>query len=271
MAQESDAQWAEREQIARLAPEDLKKLRAHAVAQIEEIDAALKRAKAGHALSPLRDSAPQRSRQSTRAAVRKRRFIRAYLVGPTAGNGMESARAAGYRGGNPSLMVIGSRLLRLPDVQEAMERTLEASGATVERLAAETGAIAFAGAREIDAALAALEAGTVADLPDHIAAAIKTLRKTQGPYGPNLEVSAHDKLAAIALYARLRNLMPAGGAGVNVTVTIEDQLREIPEDDRRRAIDRYVRLTMHPSPDVATPWTPALTSGTDGHESSNDA
>ena len=142
-------------------------------------------------------------------AVRKRLFVRAYVTGRTAGNGTASARAAGYRGGTKGLGIVAVRLLKKPDVREAIERALEAAGATLDRIAAEAGAMAFYTVRDLDAARRAVERGDVADLPDHVARAVVALEVTPGRFGDAVRVRGADKARALELFARLRGLMPA--------------------------------------------------------------
>ena len=159
---------------------------------------------AGTAIAPLRDNPRQ-----VLMAVRKRLFVRAYVAGAAVGNAVEAARAAGYRGADEVLKVTGCRLLKKLDVREAIERALEAAGATTERIAAEAGAMAFYTARDLEAARRAVGAGAVGDLPDHVARAVVALEVTPGKFGDAVRVRGADKARALELFARLRSLLPA--------------------------------------------------------------
>ena len=68
---------------------------------------------------------------------------------------MESARAAGYRGSDRSLAVMGHRLYRRPRVTEAIRRKLDACEGTADRIREELAHVAFAGGREAGEALEA--------------------------------------------------------------------------------------------------------------------
>jgi hypothetical protein len=158
----------------------------------------------GAGLAPYRISPGQVS-----FAARKRLFVLAYVAGGegVAGNAIESARTAGYRGSNEVLAVTGCRLLKHPDVIEAVDRLIEAATADAVRITRELGYMAFSSARDVDAALTALRTGRMQDLPDHVAAAIGTVEVHEGEHGTTYRVKAHDKAGPLGLLAKLRGLV----------------------------------------------------------------
>ena len=135
--------------------------------------------------------------------------MRAFVAGPRGVRGIayESARAAGYLGSDAVLHVTGSRLLRRPRVAEAIRRKLDAVDAKANRILEELAHVAFAGARDADAAMQALKAGRLGDLPDHVAQAVSQVEIQWGKHGPTYRVKLHDKVSALITLAKIRRVV----------------------------------------------------------------
>ena len=106
-----------------------------------------------------------------------------------------------------ALTVQGCRLLNMPDVAEAIERQLAAADLSAQRILSELGAVATSTARDIAAAQRAALTGTLEDLPDHVAAAVARVDMRVTEYGTNVAVRLYDKVAALALLAKIRRMV----------------------------------------------------------------
>lgn len=162
------------------------------------------------------DAGEERRRvRELRLRAARRKFVHFYVHGGDdfePGNGARSAVAAGLSSTLGAGSVRAHMLLRRPEVLEAVERDLEAARLSDERLVAELGRIAMSSVRDVDAALRALEAGTVQDLPDHVAAVIGSIKKRvhydeEGNPVTEYEVRRDDKLAALLGLAKIKRLL----------------------------------------------------------------
>ena len=204
-------------------------------------------------------------------SVRQRMFVTALLAGPVGVRGIakRAAEAAGYSLRDPG---VGDGLVKKPHVRAAIDAHLGRAELKAQDVIDELKRIAFADLRDV-----AEWDGTFAsplpsdEITDDAAASVAEVSMMSTPNGPVAKIKQHDKGAALGLFAKFFGIVGADGSGsVTVNVTIEDRLREMTEDERRRAIDRYVQLTVTPPSEIAVPWRPALTSRSNGHEESPD-
>lgn len=68
---------------------------------------------------------PKAAPSTTTLKERHRKFVEAFM-GVAAGNGVEAARIAGYRGDNKALATRAAELTHRPDIQAAMQKRVEA-------------------------------------------------------------------------------------------------------------------------------------------------
>lgn len=148
-------------------------------------------------------------------------FVKAFLTGPSRGNGAEAARIAGYSGTPKSLRVMGSRLLHRMSVQRELSRFMQKDDASIRRWVAETERIAYADIRDV----VSWENGAVTirdsrDLSEDAARAISEVTEESRtiPGGRDrapvverrLKVKLHQKLGALELLGKyLKVALPA--------------------------------------------------------------
>ena len=73
------------------------------------------------------------------------KFVSEYL---RLGNGVEAARAAGYKGNANTLAVVSAENLRKPNIQSALAKHLDAKNVTEERIGNEIAKVAFSEASD---------------------------------------------------------------------------------------------------------------------------
>ena len=151
-----------------------------------------------------------------RRAMGRRRFVHAYVggvPGSAAGDAKAAALAAGLATTPGSAAVRGCLMLKDPAVLAAIERRLLAMGATAERIEEEVARVAFGTVRQLEEARRAAVEGDVDGLDDATASLVRDLRVTRrvapggGATVEDAEVRGHDKLAALALLARIRRMI----------------------------------------------------------------
>jgi len=256
---------AERAQIAALDPEALVKLRDQAAARLADMDDALRtRGIVGDDRAQrdamrqrygvdLRKIAPRKLPTRGKLTMRKRMFIEAFVSGPPGVRGiaMQAVRAAGLADDRSE----GDRMMKDPAVRAELARLLARHNLRVEDVIGELRRIGMADLRDVAEWDGVHASPYPSDaITDDAAASVAEISVTSTPNGPQVKVKQHDKQAALLTLAKLFGIVDGGGTHVSVTVNnVETRLREMPPEERRRVIDRYVALTR----DEDGTWRPA--------------
>ncbi len=187
----------------------------------------------------------QREAQRLRLQAKRRKFVHYFVAGGPGfgpGQGGPSALAAGLSSTDNAARVRAHYLLRDPEVVEWCRRKLEAMEATDERIIEELGKVAFSDARDLHAALQFLREGrSIEDLPDHVAAVVKSYEEAPGEFGVRRHVQLHEKVPALGVLARIRKLLVnrtelTGKDGGPVEVR-EQVVVYVPDNGRGRVLE----------------------------------
>src|SRR3990170_123107 len=147
---------------------------------------------------------PVRATAKLKAALRARKFVRAFLAGPedVRGNAAQCAIIAGYRPGTAqSASVEGARQLANPYVRRLLARHLECEELTTQRIFHELASVALAQISDViewDATGARLRASSKV-LDDDTLAAVQEVE-----HGPRVRVRMHDKVRALEVLLRAK-------------------------------------------------------------------
>ena len=143
-----------------------------------------------------------------RAALRRRKFVRAYLAGGegVVGNLAGAIRAAGYRyKTNLSAASQGSKMLGRPDVRREIQRYMDREGATTERILLELSRVAFSDMRDLaEWGDDGVQVRPSRLLDDHAAATVEEVEQQPTEHGLRVRVRLYDKLRALELLAKIR-------------------------------------------------------------------
>ena len=150
-----------------------------------------------------------RATAKLKAALRARKFVRAFLAGPEAvrGNAAQCAILAGYRPGTAqSASVEGARQLANPYVRRLLARHLEREELTTQRIVHELASVALAKISDViewDATGARLRASSKL-LDDDTLAAVQEVEQVPTEHGVRVRVRMHDKVRALEVLLRAK-------------------------------------------------------------------